>query len=268
MSGARGRCRRRPDLLLWACWPRLDYARGLALQHRLHAARRCGYIPDFVIVTEHPPTATLGRRGSLADLPVGPSELAARGIALFRVGRGGRATFHGPGQLVAYPIVGLAERGLGPRRFVEAIENALATALRACGVDGIGSGPMPGLWVGDRKLAAIGIEILDGVTRHGLAVNLRGGMDGFDAIVPCGAAEHRPVSVDALGISPPRPREVADRFCHELAGALGLQSRAVDPAAFDDLARIDLARRDERGRIRTKREALGSAPDDHDRETQ
>ena len=236
MSIARPRYGRRRELLLWACWPRLDYARGLALQHRLHAARRRGDVPDVVIVTEHPPTVTLGRRGSLADLPAGPSELAARRIALFRVGRGGRATFHGPGQLVAYPIVDLAERRLGPRRFVEAMENALAAALRACGVDGIRSGPMPGLWVGDRKLAAIGIEILDGVTRHGLAVNLRGVMDGFEAIVPCGAAAHRPISVEALGIRPPQPRDVADRFCDELAGALGLESRAVGPAAFDERA--------------------------------
>jgi lipoate-protein ligase B len=225
-----------PELLLWAFWPRLDYARGLSLQHRLHAARRCGDIPDVVVVTEHPPTVTLGRRGSLADLPVGPSELAERRIALFRVGRGGRATFHGPGQLVVYPIVDLAARRLGPRRFVETMQHALAAALHGCGVGGIGSGPMPGLWVGDRKLAAIGIEILDGVTKHGLAVNLRGVMEGFDVIVPCGAVVHRPISVDAMCIAPPHPRDLADRFCHELAGALGAEARAVDPAAFDGRA--------------------------------
>jgi len=219
-------------VLLWAYWPRLDYASGLALQHRLHAARGRGEIPDVLLVTEHPATVTLGRRGSLADLPLGPSALAARGIALYQVGRGGRATFHGPGQLVAYPIVDLRALQIGPRRFVEALERAAVQVLRASGIEAEGGIPVPGVWVENRKIAAIGVEILGGITRHGLSLNLAGELGPFDFVVQCGIADSHATSVDALGVSPPRPIEVGAALANELGTVLGLHPREADATSL------------------------------------
>jgi lipoate-protein ligase B len=215
-------------VLLWAYWPRLDYASGLALQHRLHSARGRAEIPDVLLVTEHPATVTLGRRGSLADLPLGPSALAARGIALYQVSRGGRATFHRPGQLVAYPIVDLRALQIGPRRFVETLERAVVHVLRASGIPAEGGVPMPGVWVGNRKIAAIGVEILGGISRHGLSLNLAGELGPFDFMVQCGIADARATSVDALGVSPPRAVEVGAALANELGAVLGLQPRQAD----------------------------------------
>jgi len=232
MSLGRTPLGRNTRALWWAYWPRLDYSAGLALQHRLHAARGRGEIPDVLVVTEHLPTVTLGRRGSLADLPLGARELAARGIGLYKVGRGGRATFHGPGQLVLYPIVDLRALRIGPRRFVEAIEQATIHVLRAIGVKAERGKAVPGVWVGTHKIAAVGLEILDGVTRHGLSLNLRREITPPDLIIPCGMPDVRPTSVDALANSPPSPIEVGSALARELAAMLDLSPCQVETAAL------------------------------------
>jgi lipoate-protein ligase B len=219
-------------VLRWAYWPRLDYAHGLALQHRLHTARRRGEIPDVLLVTEHPPTVTLGRRGSLADLPLGPGQLAPKGIALYQVGRGGRATFHGPGQLVAYPIIDIRAVRMGPKRFAQAMVEAAVAALQSIGVEAGGGTTEPGVWVRGRKIGAVGIEILGGITRHGLSLNLGGRLEPFEFIVQCGAPGTHATSVDALGIPPPRPIEVGSVFVSTLSTLLGLSPLKVDPTAL------------------------------------
>jgi lipoyl(octanoyl) transferase len=224
-------CARPP--LWWTDVGQCEYAVALALQHRLHAARRQGAVPDTLLAMEHPPTITLGRRAGGADLRVGTETLAARGVDLHRVGRGGRATYHAPGQLVVYPIVDLRRLGLGPRRFVDALERAIVEVLAGAGVAAHRRPGIPGVWVAGAKIAAIGLEIAGGVTRHGLAINLDVDLTPFDLIVPCGDARLRPTSLRALGVVPPSCHDAAAALATALGATLGLTPREVTEAALE-----------------------------------
>jgi lipoyl(octanoyl) transferase len=207
----------------------MDYGRALSVQHRLHAARAAGRVPDVLMVTEHGPTVTLGRRAGLTDLPLGASALAARGIALYAVGRGGRATFHGPGQLVAYPLVDLRALALGPARFVGVLEEAMVEVLSDLGVAAATRRAGPGVWVGDRKIGAIGVEIVGGVSRHGLAVNLRGDMSAFAVITACGIARSTVVALEDLGVTVPTRARVGAALAGAIGRRLDLAVCAVAP---------------------------------------
>lgn len=165
---------------------RLPYAEGLALQERVAGAVERGEHPGALLLLEHPLTVTLGRRSEPDDLRVAESELRARGVDVFRVGRGGGATLHGPGQLVGYPVVRLGARGRAVRRFVTGIERALSAAAAHLGVETRCRPGAPGLWAGQRKVASIGIEVRRAVVRHGFAINVEMNLEPFSWIVPCG----------------------------------------------------------------------------------
>ncbi|MGD8331086.1 MAG: lipoyl(octanoyl) transferase LipB [Acidobacteriota bacterium] len=164
------------------------YADGCALQER--AARAvAGGAPDELLYVEHPPTITLGRGASPQQMLASPSELADAGIAVVRTDRGGGATYHGPGQIIGYPIVDLRRRGLGVRAYLRALEAALATALSAVGVDAFPRPGLTGVWTRMGKVAAIGVAVRRGVTRHGFALNQAPDLSAFERIVPCGLPE-------------------------------------------------------------------------------
>jgi lipoyl(octanoyl) transferase len=153
----------------------IPYREALALQQNLAAARRQEAIPDVLVLLEHPPTITLGSRTVEADeLPLGREPLLARGIEIVEVARGGRSTYHGPGQLVAYPIVDLRARRADLHRYVRALERATVVALADLGVEARtrDAGAYTGAWVGDRKIASVGVYCKRWVTMHGLAVNV------------------------------------------------------------------------------------------------
>jgi len=171
---------------LWHTLGRVPYAAALALQDRVAAERERGLRPDTLLLLEHPPTITLGRRATAADVLWDEARLRQRGISVVRVGRGGRATVHGPGQLVGYPIVRLSRGGRGVRHFVCALEGMLLDVAASFGVSAERRAGHPGIWVGDRKLASIGIEVRRGVSRHGFALNVDTDLEPFSAIVPCG----------------------------------------------------------------------------------
>ncbi len=161
------------------------YERSLALQAALWSARRAGG-PDVCLALEHPPTITLGRRATLEHLRVGAEELARRGVGCHAIERGGAATYHAPGQLVLYPIVALAERGLGVRRFVELLEAVMIDVAAAVGVDARRDPRGHGVWTDRGKLGAVGIRVRDGVSMHGLALNVDVDLSGYALITPCG----------------------------------------------------------------------------------
>jgi lipoate-protein ligase B len=183
-------------VLRWAFVPRLSYDLGAALQERLVAARLTG-ASDCALATEHEPVVTLGRRAGSADVLLPAEELARRGIALRRAPRGGLATYHGPGQLVLYPIVDL--RRLGVRRFVALLEEAALVVAAAAGVRGLRRPGHPGVWVGEAKVASIGIRVVHGISSHGLAVNLTGDSAPFTWIRPCGMTAGSVASLEAVG---------------------------------------------------------------------
>lgn len=172
---------------------RMPYRDAWALQQRLAAARAAGDAPDSLLLVEHPAVLTLGRHASAEHVKASPEELERRGVEVIRVERGGEVTYHGPGQLVAYPIVRLAERGVLLRPFVRALEGAMADTAAAYGV-GAGARPgYPGCWVAadgpaPRKLGALGLRVEKGVTFHGIALNVTTSLGDFGLIDPCGMA--------------------------------------------------------------------------------
>lgn len=179
---------------------RVPYREAWALQHELVAARAADRLGDQLLLLEHPPVLTLGRQSDPAHIRAAAAELERRGIETVRVERGGEVTYHGPGQLVAYPIVRLAERGLLLRPFVRALESAMSATVAAFGVSAGRREGFPGCWcdpagAAPRKLGALGLRIERGVSYHGIALNVTTDLTDFDLIDPCGLPEAEVTSI-------------------------------------------------------------------------
>ena len=169
---------------------RIPYREAWNLQHALVDARARGDVGDVLLLLEHPPVLTLGRQADPSYIRASRGQLADAGIEVIRVERGGEVTYHGPGQLVAYPIVRLADRGLAIRPFVRALEGAMADAAARYGVAASRRDGYPGCWCGAeselRKLGALGLRIERGITYHGIALNVTTDLSAFSVIDPCG----------------------------------------------------------------------------------
>ncbi|MEX2355716.1 MAG: lipoyl(octanoyl) transferase LipB [Thermaerobacterales bacterium] len=179
----------------------VDYEPAWSLQRGLAAARARGQLVcDVMLLLEHPPTFTLGRHASMADIRWNKAAQQARGVRVIRIDRGGAVTFHGPGQLVGYPILHLPGRRLGVRRYIERLEDGLIAVLAGFGLAGVRHEKHPGIWVGDKKIAAIGIRCRRGVTTHGFALNVSTDVTYFAGIVPCAQPDGEATSMaDLLG---------------------------------------------------------------------
>jgi lipoyl(octanoyl) transferase len=208
----------------------LDYAAAVELQQQLRARVQAAELADTLLLLEHPPVYTLGRRSSEADLPMGEAWYRSQGIDVVRTDRGGKLTYHGPGQLVGYPIMRVDD----VIAQVRAMERAIIAAL---GEEGVGArartdeGPdFTGVWVQDRKIASIGIHVQRGVSTHGFAVNVDNDLQPFEWVVPCGLPEVRMTSLcrelDAGGRLPCFRRRMAFAFAREL----GRRQRLISPA--------------------------------------
>ena len=211
---------------------RIDYRAAWALQKQLVEARVADEVPDTLLLLEHPAVLTLGRGADERHVRATPSELAARGIEVIRVERGGEVTYHGPGQLVAYPILALSRRGLLLRPLVRALEGALADTCRAYGVGADRRDGHPGCWVepdgpNPRKIGALGLRVERGVSYHGIALNVSVDLRDFELIDPCGMPEVISTSVAReLGrpVDPASTESVqraAQLFASALAARLG-----------------------------------------------
>jgi lipoate-protein ligase B len=202
----------------------IAYEEGVELQERVRDRRQTEEIPDALLVLEHPPVYTKGKRTTPADLPMGEEWYRARGIDVCDTDRGGRVTYHGPGQLVAYPIMAI-ERVAD---FVHTMETAIVAALADEGIEArVRGAPFTGVWAGDSKIASIGVRVSGGVTTHGLAVNVDNDLQPFEWIVPCGIDHMRMTSVSRetgrAGSLPCFRRRMAHRF----AEAFGRRQRLV-----------------------------------------
>jgi lipoyl(octanoyl) transferase len=171
----------------------VPYARALALQRVLHAQRVAGAIPDTLLLLEHPPVITLGKAFHPEHLRYAREFYAQQGIELHPTDRGGDVTCHNPGQLVGYPIFDVAQHGRDLHKFLRDIEQAILDALREFGVEAHREAGYTGVWVGDAKIAAIGIKVTKWVSMHGFALNVNNDLRLFQTIVPCGIAD-RPVT--------------------------------------------------------------------------
>jgi len=165
----------------------LPYEAGLTLQEELVRRRRLNEIPDQLLLLEHPPVITLGTSSRAGNVLLSPPELASKGIRVHEAGRGGDVTYHGPGQLVGYPILDLNPDRKDLHRYLRDLESALIHALQEFGIEGRREEGLTGVWVPEGKLAAIGVRVSSGwITSHGFALNVDPDLDHFSAIVPCG----------------------------------------------------------------------------------
>ncbi len=182
----------------------VDYQAGLELQKQLVEERRAGRIRNTLLLLEHPPVITLGvktRRGP-SNIVASPEALAAEGVAVVETGRGGDVTYHGPGQLVGYPIFDLRPDRQDVHRYVRDLEEALILAVRTFGIEAGRVKGLTGVWVGppgrEEKLAAIGVRISRWITSHGFALNVGTDLTHFDLIVPCGISDRGVTSLERL----------------------------------------------------------------------
>lgn len=190
----------------------ISYADGLELQKALVEQRKNGEIPDQLLLLEHPPVITLGvkSRNDRSHVIATRETLEAEGVEVFETGRGGDVTYHGPGQLVGYPILDLKPDRCDVHRYVRDLEEVM---IRAAASFGVVAGRIPGLtgaWVGNEKLAAIGVRIARWVTSHGFAFNVNTTLEHFDLIVPCGITDRGVTSLERLLGRPVQMAEVED----------------------------------------------------------
>jgi lipoyl(octanoyl) transferase len=178
----------------------IGYQAALDLQAQLVERRKQGLIPDQLLLLEHPPVITLGvrTRNDRSHVLESEAALAAKGVGLFETGRGGDVTYHGPGQLVGYPIVDLKPDRCDVHRYVRDLEEVLIRAVDAFGVRAGRIEGLTGIWVGDQKLAAIGVRISRWVTSHGFALNVNTDLSHFGLIVPCGITDKGVTSLERL----------------------------------------------------------------------
>jgi lipoate-protein ligase B len=230
-----------PSDELWVCHlGHVPYADGVAIQETLCARRQAGELPDTMLLLEHPPVYTRGRRAGSQDLPLPESFYRDKGIDVADTDRGGKLTYHGPGQLVGYPIMAIDDVGHYLRTIEAAIVDALAVegiVARSRASEGI---DYTGVWVQDRKIASIGVHVSRGVTTHGFAVNVDNDLQPFSWVLACGLPDVQMTSIaheldtaHAPGL-PCFRREMAYRFCE----AHGRRQRLVSARRL----RIDTAR--------------------------
>jgi len=230
---------------------RRPYREAWDRQRELVAARDAETGPDTLVLVEHEPVITLGRHAEASHVLASDAELAGRGIEVIRVERGGEATYHGPGQLVAYPIVHLRDRGILLRPFVRALEATMADVAASYGVTATGRQGYPGVWVDTtsdrpRKLGALGLRLERGITFHGIALNITVHLPDFELIDPCGmpdldvtsiarelgwtGADAEP-STESVAEAGRRFREAFEQRLEEARTPAGLGGTAESPSA-------------------------------------
>jgi lipoyl(octanoyl) transferase len=216
----------------------IEYREALELQERMRAARQRDELPDVLLTLEHWPVYTRGRRSGPGELPMGEDWYRMQGIDIVETDRGGKVTYHGPGQLVGYPIVRIDD----VVAYVRTLERALVSAL---GEEGIEARARPedgpdytGVWVGDRKIASIGVHVQRGVSTHGFAVNVENDLQPFQWIVPCGLEGVQMTSlIKETGRLSGQMRCFRRRAAFALAEALGMRQRLVSRARVEDRVR-------------------------------
>jgi lipoate-protein ligase B len=176
----------------------MEYSEAWELQRRLHHQRVEGEVPDILLLLEHPPTITIGKSGTLENVRISRERLAQQEISLFFIDRGGDVTYHGPGQLVGYPILDLRERGKDLHRYVHNLEEVMLRTLRVFSIDGGRDESHPGVWVNGEEIAAIGLSLRRWVSMHGFALNVNTNLDHFTFVNPCGFSDRRATSISKI----------------------------------------------------------------------
>jgi len=185
----------------------IDYGEAYDIQKKLWSQKMNGRAEDALLLLSHPPTFTIGKSGKLDNLLLNKEELAGKGISLFFIDRGGDITYHGPGQLVVYPIIDLKDRGKDIHRYIHYLEEVVIRTLASLSIEAQRDEKHVGVWVGDEKIAAIGVRIKNWITMHGLALNVNPDLEYFSFINPCGILDKGVTSITGL-LSREVPMEV------------------------------------------------------------
>ena len=201
----------------------VDYLEAWELQRRLAAQRAEGRIPDTLLLLEHAPVYTAGRRSLPEHVLLDADALQTLGVPLIETDRGGQVTYHGPGQLVGYPILGLAERGMGPREYVRMLERVLLETVASFGLSAGTQEGLTGVWAGDAKLAAIGVKVSRGVALHGFALNVDPDLGYYRHIVACGLPDREVTSMARLLGRPVEMEVVRRRLMDRFAERFGVE---------------------------------------------
>lgn len=182
---------------------RREYKSTWDLQRQIADGRRQGRIRDTMLMVEHPPTYTVGRQGNMQNILWSPQQLDAQGIQVFHIDRGGDVTYHGPGQLVGYPIIHLGDRGMGVKEYIHRLEQGLIDVCAYFELEATTEPGLVGVWINKRKIAAIGVRFSRYVTSHGFAFNVTTDLNHFTGIIPCGISDRDVTSLAAeLGQAP------------------------------------------------------------------
>lgn len=214
--------------LHWIHLGRIPYNEALELQLERSRLRQEDRVPDTLFTLEHDPVITLGKRAKESDVLLSEDALRARGIDLVHVDRGGEATWHGPGQLVLYPILHIKAQEIYVSDLVRGLAGCIADYLRAHRIESTWDDDHPGIWVEDRKIAAVGMRIQRGVSRHGAALNLTTAQDAFQVIVPCGLPEFGVTSVAQESGEQVEILDAARDISQRFATHFGFERIAVD----------------------------------------
>jgi lipoyl(octanoyl) transferase len=217
----------------------VPYPEALALQKRLEAARQDGRVPDVLLLLEHPPTYTRGRRSTPAELPMGEDWYRAQGIEIFDTDRGGRVTYHGPGQIVAYPVVSLRPYGDDVHEYIRRMEGVVVAVLDSYGIQAGTVDGLTGVWTSERrKIGSIGVHVSRGVTTHGFAVNVNNDLQPFEWIVPCGIDNCQMTSVSRELRREQDMHQFEDRVCAEFCRAYGRRPVSVSAMRLREIETV------------------------------
>ena len=222
---------RNPQLETWLCveMPVIEYQKARDLQSYLISARKDKIIDsDIILILEHPPVFTLGRRGGLENLSVSESFLKKSGIPVIHVERGGDITFHGPGQIVVYPIINLEKARLTVTDYVSNLEEVMIQTAKDAGIQAQRNGLNRGIWVGKKKLGSIGIAVRRGISFHGMALNVNLSLEPFNWINPCGLQNIKMTSIQqelSHPVSMPHIRQIVK---HHFESVFGIELVATD----------------------------------------
>ena len=200
---------------------RMDYEHALALQMQICECKKSGFEPDVLLLLEHFPVITLGRNGDWRNLVVPEETLKAKGVSCYHVDRGGDITFHGPGQLVGYPLLKLERHEQDVHRYMRNLEETIIRLLAEYGIDAWREEKMTGVWTRSGKICAMGVHISRWVTRHGFALNVNTDLSFYDLIVPCGLVGKQVTSMQVILGRELDLQEVADKISEHFGRIFG-----------------------------------------------
>ena len=212
----------------------VEYSRALDLQFRICESKKQGFEADMLVLLEHPPTITLGRNGKWDNLVVSNEELRTRGVSCYEVDRGGDITFHGPGQLVGYPLLKLEAGERDVHLFMWKLEESLIRLLDEFGIRSKRVEKLTGVWTAAGKIAALGVHISRWITRHGFALNVNTNLSYYDLIIPCGIAGKNVTSMEALLSRQINLEEVAERYIPHFGQVYTRQMKRISELELEE----------------------------------